>query len=167
MADLLKSRWGTEDGSKSNPTSSLRIGFRGHILKRSRNHQAWAPHPRWEASLPAGRTIQGQTQARGVRLPAWQPWDPRRNLSQKHPRHLEICPQLKAHLQGRVPGKRSKGRKWMEGTGPHLILISFWGFSNGKKPFKRKGPFLFLLAKWEAGFIEKTSELRGPREPRG
>lgn len=55
----------------------------------------------------------------------------------------------------------------MEGTGPHLILISFWGFSKGKKPFKRKGPFLFLLAKWEAGFIEKTSELQGPREPRG
>lgn len=63
--------------------------------------------------------------------------------------------------------ERSKGRKWMEGTGPHLILISFWGFSKGKKPFKRKGPFLFLLTKWEAGFIEKTSELQGPREPSG
>lgn len=54
-----------EDGSKSNPTSSLRIP------------QAWAPHPRWEASLPAGHNIQeanrhgtrGGLSARSARAP--------------------------------------------------------------------------------------------------
>lgn len=36
-------------------------------------------------------------------------------------------PQLKAQLQGRAPGPRLEGSEQMEGTRPHLILISFWG----------------------------------------
>lgn len=139
---------------------------RSHPQVIQKRPQAWAPHPRWEASLPAGHNIQGQTQAQGVRLPARQPWDPRRNLSKKHPGTWRSAP-AESSPTVRVPGKRSKGRKWMEGTGPHLMLISFWGFPRGRKPFKRKGPFLFLLTKWEAGFIEKTSELQGSREPSG
>lgn len=42
-------------------------------------------------------------------------------------------PPAKANLQVRVPGEMSEGSKWMEGISPHLILISFWGFSKGTK----------------------------------
>lgn len=69
--------------------------------------QAWAPHPRWGAPLPAGHNTQGQTGtgSQGTYMAALGPTE---ESQQEAPRHLEICPQLKAHLQVRCLGNGQK-----------------------------------------------------------
>ena len=139
-----------EAGLRSNPTSNLQSGFPGshpHMIQKP--PQAWAPHSK--ASLPAGCEVQVTKDRHRESDYLQQEVVAPRAISARStpgawrcaPRCLEMCPQLKAHLQVRVPGRRSEGSKWTEGTSPHWILssFSFWGFSKETKPFKHKSPF--------------------------
>lgn len=93
-----------------------------------------------EATSGLGATVQG-----GGRTPCW----PRPSREQTTGTRYQIiytvtlaledislqggpqacgdAPQRKARVQGRAPGPRSKGSKWMEGTRPHLTPCSVWG----------------------------------------
>lgn len=150
-----------------NCTSGLQIVFpRSDPQVTQKQPQAWVAHSKGEGGVHHSCWPQPSR----WHITAWKPRGLKRYLCKERPR-----PQLKAHLQMRMPGRRSEGSKWMEGTRPHSIVISFSGvFSRGNDHVSMR-VLLYpevlssssSLSGRQASFTEMMSALQGPQRAWG